>query len=279
MFKNGTRGASLSLIDYGSGTLETSDTEQTSIEQSDGKMLLQHTTFAGSAFYISPEMFQKKYTSKTDVWSAGVTLYVLVAGYPADALQKAFNMLQDAKEPEKRKEALKELPNVAKEIPETFWEMLEMALTYRQKNRSDAKEILSCDFVNFHKQINESSDIGLSLDDVLNDAAHGHSKTGESSISGKGHRTESVLLEGSVYQHKLFFRYGQFERSLTTLIATKLNQSDLEALLTDIDQFISDGKDNKSPAEYQVMANKKRLQIIKVEELRKLLENKKFNSM
>lgn len=293
MFKNGSRGASLSLIDYGSGTLEIAakeslntgpDTERETIEQSDGKMLLQHTTFAGSAFYISPEMFKKKYTSKTDVWSAGVTLYVLVAGYPADALQKAFNMLQDSKEPEKRKEALKELPNVGKEIPETFWEMLEMCLTYRQKNRSDAKAILLCEFVNFHKQIGESSDIGLSLDDVLKDASYGHKNPTESSVSGKGGRTASILIEGSVHQHNRFLRYDQFERSLTTLIATKLNQNDLEALLSAIDQFIGNieevnGKDNKSPVNDEVIANKKRLQIIKVEVLKTLLEKRSFHSI
>ena len=52
-----------------------------------------HSTFAGSAFYISPEMYQPTYTDKTDVWSVGATLYVLVAGYPADKLQKAFNIV------------------------------------------------------------------------------------------------------------------------------------------------------------------------------------------
>ena len=169
MFRNASRGAPLVLVDYGSGTLEdtvkqeaphvqfeinpTSQPDPVYIEQDDGASLLQHTTFVGSPFYSSPEMFGKKYTSKTDIWSAGVVIYVLVAGYPADALQKAFNMLQDSKNPEKRKETLRELPHMPKGIPETFFEMLEMALTFRHRKRSTSNDILSCDFVQLQKEI------------------------------------------------------------------------------------------------------------------------------
>jgi serine/threonine protein kinase len=45
-----------------------------------------NTTFAGTPFYNSPEMFQKTYTNKTDVWSVRMLLYVLVTGYPSDNL-------------------------------------------------------------------------------------------------------------------------------------------------------------------------------------------------
>jgi hypothetical protein len=69
MFQFPTPGSDLRIIDFGSGTAKVVEGV--------------HTTFAGSAFYISPEMFQHSYTNKTDVWSVGVTLYVLVAGYPA----------------------------------------------------------------------------------------------------------------------------------------------------------------------------------------------------
>ena len=72
MFCSNRRDSELRLIDFGSGTLG-GNPEETDVDQ--------HHTFAGSAFYISPEMFQRMYSSKTDVWSAGVTLYVLVAGY------------------------------------------------------------------------------------------------------------------------------------------------------------------------------------------------------
>jgi serine/threonine protein kinase len=73
MFCNKEKDSDLRLIDFGSGTLDDNINSQNDVDE--------HHTFAGSAFYISPEMFQKMYTTKTDVWSAGATLYVLVAGY------------------------------------------------------------------------------------------------------------------------------------------------------------------------------------------------------
>lgn len=104
MFKTTERGAELRLIDYGSGTMDDDqsltnapDKTTATTRTADGADLLTHTTFAGSAFYISPEVFQRTYTQRADIWSAGVTLYVLVAGYPADVLQKAFNQLQKAR--------------------------------------------------------------------------------------------------------------------------------------------------------------------------------------
>ena len=77
MFCSNKRDSELRLIDFGSGTLDENHSNENLQEAS----VDQHHTFAGSAFYISPEMFQRAYTSKTDVWSTGVTLYVLVAGY------------------------------------------------------------------------------------------------------------------------------------------------------------------------------------------------------
>lgn len=36
---------------------------------------------AGTPYYMSPEMLGSKYNEKTDMWSMGVLLYVLVSGY------------------------------------------------------------------------------------------------------------------------------------------------------------------------------------------------------
>eukprot|EP00804_Cyclotella_cryptica_P004530 CCRYP_006891-RA/>CCRYP_006891-RA protein AED:0.12 eAED:0.12 QI:170/0.71/0.75/1/0.57/0.5/8/294/521 len=123
MFCSNKRDSELRLIDFGSGTLDGNHSKN--LQETDAD---QHHTFAGSAFYISPEMFQRIYTSKTDVWSAGVTLYVLVAGYPAERLQECFNILQSSSN--------KNLPNIPDNMPNSFYEMLEGALTYRPKSRT-----------------------------------------------------------------------------------------------------------------------------------------------
>jgi len=252
MFVEGRRGSQLRLIDFGSGTID-SDTNTNGIitvEQADGRHLQKHATFAGSAFYISPEMFQKDYTCKTDVWSMGVTLYVLVAGYPVDALQKAFNALQNTKSTDRREE-LRTLPNMPPDMPDSFFELLEQCLT-KHTRRSNAVDVLRCTFLDFPA-------------DMVQDADGNE---------------QSALIEGTKDRHAYFLQYEKYERAVTTLLASMLRKAQLQQLLTGIDAFIDTyhidhqmGEESAktTPADYEAHANNKRLQIITIQELRTIL--------
>jgi len=302
MFKTSQQGADLRLIDYGSGTIDGPSTTTTNgatdrTQTSDGADLLTHTTFAGSAFYTSPELFQRQYTQRTDVWSAGVTLYVLIAGYPADVLQKAFNLLQ------KGKRDLHMLPNMPEVMPDSYFEMLDQMLTYRHKQRKSAGDILNCEFVRFHKEMDEGSEddadggdqVGLSLDDVAAAAAAGG---GRGSTRNGSTKTRSVLIKGSTSRHVAYLEYGNFERALTTLLATVLDLDDLKSFITAIDKQLEkepnisshdsiNGVDqsNHSMAsngsralnisrhdiEALPISNRTKLQVMKVEDVHKLL--------
>lgn len=242
MFTNKGRDSQLRLIDFGSGTLD-------GFEQSNGENpagtdddIQRHHTFAGSAFYISPEMFQRTYTSKTDVWSAGSSLYVLVAGYPADRLQETFNILQTNKP-----ERLKKLPNMPDNMPDSFYEMLEGGLVYQHKKRMDAGQLMKSEFAQFHIHHKEGTEPGtISIHDIAAEAAEETPKGGSSSRPGLSSRTKSVLLEGSVLRHNAYLGYQKFERSVTTVLATMLSKDTSLKLLLALRAKNKTVEDNKS---------------------------------
>lgn len=264
MFQYPSPGSDLRLIDFGSGTNKIVEGL--------------HTTFAGSAFYISPEMFQRTYGPKTDVWSVGVTLYVLVAGYPADVLQKAFNKLQSSN----RK--LRELPNMPDNMPDSFYDMLEGLLEYRHKKRKSAGEMLNHEFVQFHKSAFSFEQIAMQAQ--IDDDEQISSLPGLSKPIALG-RTTSVSLRGSVGRHSQFLDYQRYQRSLTTLLATLLNKKELAVLMTAIlDSFSknANGEAKKEepeniPGAPELPQSGQRLDVIKMRDLKTLLKNQKHEQL
>ena len=264
MFQDPTPNAELRLIDFGSGCLNKKP------EKPDGDVEIR-TTFAGSAFYISPEMFQRTYTQKTDVWSAGATLYVLVAGYPGDKLQKAFNCMQNGK-PERN---LKELPNMPDDMPDTYYEMLDKSLTYRHKQRPSAQAICKSDFAQFHIEHAE----GISIDEVAAAATAGIAVQGG---TGRG-RTASIALKGSVDRHTLFLGFKKYERSLTALLASMLSKKELERLVAILKERVEKRKTDDQVAmlieqeenleELEGLSEDKQLSVVQVRELKSILRN------
>ena len=201
MFKANTKTAELRLIDFGCATMD----------KEKGK---EHSTFAGTPFYISPEVFQRRYTTKADVFSVGVVLYVLVAGYPAECLQAAFNLLHKAKRD------LKTLPGMPEHMPDTYYEMLDKMLIYRWKGRKSAKQLLDDEFVVFHQ------------------ALQGKETTKKRAMK----RTKSVVLSGTGEKAAMAFAFAKFERSVTTILATMLEREDIVSLLSQAGAKEGDGK-------------------------------------
>ncbi len=255
MFCTKDRDSPLRLIDFGSGTMDGASNNSIN---NNPQAVERHHTFAGSAFYISPEMYQHTYTHKTDVWSVAVTLYVLVAGYPAERLQEAFNILQSSSS-SSSSGRIRSLPNMPENIPESFYEMLEGALVYRHKARMDAGQLMKCEFAQFHLHHHQGQQQRqqqtwktneterrkggnghgiISITEVANEAAGGGGGIGEleedhlPEMTKSGSRkTRSVLLEGSVSRHNTYLGYQKFERSVTTILATMLSKETCTKLL------------------------------------------------
>ena len=59
---------SLKIIDFGAGTLF----------EKGKKLDLQY----GTSYYIAPEVLEKNYNEKCDIWSLGVIMYILLSGIP-----------------------------------------------------------------------------------------------------------------------------------------------------------------------------------------------------
>ena len=218
MFLDSTPTAELRLIDFGSGFLG---------DPMDSQL---HTTFAGSAFYISPKMFQHTYTYKTDVWSVGVTLYVLVAGHPRDRLQEAFDTMQTHQNRD-----LRSLPNLPQEMPGDFFDMLEQALTFRHNSRPSAGDLLKSEFAQFHLG-NKDSDTGTS----------GQAGT-LASHSVSARRSPSISLKGSIRRHSIALGWKEYERSLTTLLSQKLSRPEMDKLV----EILKDRVESKRKTEIE----------------------------
>jgi serine/threonine protein kinase len=245
MFVDPQPGADIKLIDFGSGTNKVMPNNEN------------HTTFAGTPFYNSPEMFQKTYNTKTDFWSFGVTLYVLVAGYPSEKLQRAFNILQDSK-----RTSLKTLPNTTDlAMPDSFYNLLNDALNCRYKFRKSAKELLQYDFIQFHKDLLTDSTVDeeqketTGVDDVVMPLTTNSRKFRMS-------RTQSIALIGSVRRHSILLDFQKYERSVTTLLASMLSKMELADLLGIWKEKIDDKFEN------DVLGNMQ-LQVVRIGELKK----------
>jgi hypothetical protein len=82
-----------------------------------------------------------------------------------------------------------------------------------------------------------------------------------SSRSLRMKRTSSIVLPGTVKRHSVFLDFKTFERSLTTVLATMLERTDLHMLIAILDERVGEELDNPQ------------LRVIKVWELKEIVKD------
>lgn len=237
MFAEDSVDSEIRLIDYGASTNKYNPVDPSF-----------HTTYAGSPFYISPEMYQRKYKDTTDMWSVGVTIYVLVAGYPVERLQEAFDLLQSPKERD-----VKQLPDMPQDLPESFYVMLNDLLTYKQDVRKSAKEMMLCDFIKHHNQANATP-------------------TFDEDFSNEPSQTGAGGLSMSAARHSRYIQYKKFERMVTTLLASILSNEEYEHLRHILQGELKAITPSESKNEVEVQ-NISKLQVVTIKRLLQILKS------
>lgn len=70
----------IKLIDFGLSTSYLEEVQNDKGKQN--RVLTKLKTCAGTSLYMAPEVIAKQYSCACDLWSAGVILYIMLAGYP-----------------------------------------------------------------------------------------------------------------------------------------------------------------------------------------------------
>lgn len=110
---------------------------------------------------MAPEVLKEKYTNKCDLWSCGVILYILLAGYPPFAgdnddeiLKKVESGKYNLNEPE-----LSAVSNDAKNL-------IKKLLTYNPENRISAEEALKDPWLMKHNQLSSEPLMNKALNNM-----------------------------------------------------------------------------------------------------------------
>ena len=298
MFVSPAPGADLRLIDYGCATLNNgSDVHNTAYDT-----LQQHKTMAGTPFYLAPEVFQEMYTTRADSWSVGVTLLVLVAGFPADQTQRAFNLLhRNTATVTNKKTAIdvQNFPGMPENMPTTYGDMINALLTYKPKQRTPTCDVVQYEFPRMHQELllstqnvdvkkttsttrraslQRTPSILLRLLSTQNvDVKKTTSTTRRASLE----RTPSILFPQTGKRHSAYMDYKKYERAVTTILATipspdefgvllqKLEEQNHQTTEIELHPITKVGEEDDNGVQSQVMVEA--LGVIEMEQLEELL--------
>lgn len=95
------------------------------------------TTKMGTPYYIAPEVLDRNYDQKCDIWSIGVILYILLCGYPpfnGDTDSEIIAKIQKGKFSFPKEE----WSSISKEAKD----LIKLMLNKNPKKRPSARELL-----------------------------------------------------------------------------------------------------------------------------------------
>jgi len=123
-------------------------------------------------------------------------------------------------------------------MPESYYDMLAGLLVWQPKDRKTAAEMLTHPFVTFHND--------LTSEEKEEQAPAPTVATALETKRPSMFKRQSIVLTGTAQRHNLMLGYQKFERSLTTLLATMLQQEELQRLvelLTQAQNELRDGSE------------------------------------
>ncbi|GMH75829.1 hypothetical protein TrST_g10 [Triparma strigata] len=217
MFKHQMDQSPLKLIDFGCGCFmnKKQGGERAHSKDSDENEIEFATVFAGTPFYVAPEVFGGCYSYSADVWSIGVIMAVIMAGYPATDVQEAFDLMQEIQGRD-----LRNFPGMPSNLPEAYFDFLDRLLNVNANRRESTASLMKHDFTR------TAHDFGTSEDSQQLLQAHG--------ADGKKKRRPSFLddeLTQSIGRHCTYLNFLHFQTKAAVLIAASLTQAQLLKLL------------------------------------------------
>lgn len=129
----------LKIIDFG-----------TSIQIKENEFL---TNTHGTSYYIAPEVLNKRYNKKCDVWSVGVIMYILLSGKPP------FDGANDTEITDNVKIGTFHMKDkIWKDISQDAKSLIKSMLTFDPSQRVTAREALK------HKWFENAPDVAINID-------------------------------------------------------------------------------------------------------------------
>ncbi|CDW76675.1 calcium-dependent protein [Stylonychia lemnae] len=230
LFENKNENSLIKLIDFG---LSTSYLE--SIEGEGGKskkVLAKLKTCAGTSLYMAPEVIMKQYSYSCDLWSAGVILYIMLAGYPPfygdndiEVFEKVINYQYDFDD------------EVWNEVSDEAKDLIKNLLTHQSK-RLDSKAALGHPWILKYASDNEQR---ASLNDnVIQRIASfsNASKIQQIALTFIAHQSEADEISEN---KKIFFNIDKNNDGYITLKELKqamkgrLSEDELQSILRAVD--------------------------------------------